>query len=78
MENNEYLKKLDEYLEKGLTMDEADAVIYGDMTLEEALKKHASKPLNESFEAEEVNMETYEDAEKIMNVVREITAKESE
>lgn len=78
MEIEEYKKQLDELLSKGLTIDEADAVIYGDSTLEEALKQHAKKPLDESFEAEEVQMETYEDAEKIMKTVMEITAKESE
>ena len=46
MEHNTQIKKLDEYLELGLTVYEADAVICGDMTLEEALKLHAKKPVN--------------------------------
>jgi hypothetical protein len=78
MEIENYGKQLEELLNKGLTIDEADAVIYGDITLEEALKKHVEKPLDEALDAEEVKMETYEDAENIMRVVREITAKESE
>ena len=74
----EYRKNLNELLAKGLYVDEADAVMEGKCTLEEALKNHKALPVNEGIGSEDVEMETYEDAEKIMQVVREITAKESE
>ena len=75
----EYLKKSNELLEKGLTFDEVDHVLRGDITLEEALEQHKAAALNESSDSEykEVEMETAEDAEKIMEVVRKITAERS-
>lgn len=76
---NEYLKKSNELLEKGLTFDEVDHVLHGDITLEEALEQHKVAVLNESADSEykEVEMETAEDAEKIMAEVRRITAERS-
>ena len=76
---SEYSKKMDELLEKGLYVDEADDVIKGNVTLEEAVKNHVPSNLNESAEEEQqdVQMETYEDAEKIMQEVHEVTARES-
>lgn len=68
--NEEYFKQLDDLLENGLYMDEADKVIYGDLTLEEALKNH--KPVSEE-PVEDVDIETYEDAEELMKVVNKIT-----
>ena len=79
MELNEYFKKLEELLAKGLYADEADAVIDGKYTLEEALEQHKAAALDESADSEykEVEMETAEDAEKIMEEVRRITAERS-
>jgi len=74
----EYCKQLDELLAKGLYIDEADAVINGSCTLEEALKNHKPQDLIEGADSEDVDIKTYEDAEKLMNIVREITSKESE
>ncbi len=73
-----YCKQLDELLAKGLYIDEADAVINGSCILEEALKNHKPQELTEGADSEDADIKTYEDAEKIMNVVREITSKESE
>jgi len=78
MDIKEYREKLEELLSKGLYIDEADAVINGSCTLEEALANHKNIELTEDLEGNDVNMDSYEDAEKIMNVVREITAKEAE
>ena len=75
MKIENYKKQLKELLSKGLTIDEADAVIYGDVSLENVLKQHTKNPLDEAFEVEEVQMSTYDDAEKIMKVVNEITEK---
>lgn len=74
----EYRKQLDELLAKGLYIDEAEAVIDGKCSLEKALKNHKTPDLTEDADSNDANIETYEDAEKIMNAVREITAKESE
>lgn len=75
MKIENYKKQLKELLSKGLTIDEADAVIYGDTSLENVLKQHTKNPLDEAFEVEEVQMSTYDDAEKIMKVVNEIAEK---
>lgn len=79
MELNEYLKKSNELLGKGLTFDEVDHVLHGDITLEEALEHHKIAVLNETADSEykDVEMETVEDAEKIMAEVRRITAERS-
>lgn len=79
LELDEYLKKSNELLEKGLTFDEVDHVLRGDITLEEALEQHKAIALNEASDSEykEVEMETAEDAEKIMAEVRRITAEKS-
>ena len=75
MKIENYKKQLKELLSKGLTIDEADAVIYGDVSLENVLKQHTKNPLDEAFEVEEAQMSTYDDAEKIMKVVNEIAEK---
>ena len=75
MKIENYKKQLKELLSKGLTIDEADAVIYGDISLENVLKQHTKNSLDEAFEVEEVQMLTYDDAEKIMKVVNEIAEK---
>ena len=79
MELNEYLKKSNELLEKGLTFDEVDHILHGDITLEEALEQHKAAVLNKSPDSEykDIEMETSEDAEKIMAEVRRITAERS-
>lgn len=74
----EYCKQLDELLAKGLYIDEAEAVIEGKCSLEEALENHRAPDLKEDFEDNDADIETYEDAENLMNIVREITAKEAE
>ena len=75
---SEYSKKMDELLEKGLYVDKADDVIKGNVTLEDALNNHVSSNEGTEGEQQDVQMETFEDAEKIMQEVREITASESE
>ena len=75
---SEYSKKMDELLEKGLYVDKADDVINGNVTLEDALNNHVSSNEGTEGEQQDVQMETSEDAEKIMQEVREITASESE
>ena len=79
LELNEYFKKFDELLAKGLYFHEADAVIYGHITLEEALEQHKIAALTETPDSEykDIEMETAEDAEKIMEEVRRITAERS-
>ena len=79
LELDEYFKKLEELLAKGLYADEADAVIKDKCTLEEALEQHKAATLNESPDSEykDVEMETAEDAERIMAEVRRITAERS-
>jgi len=79
LELSEYLKKSDELLEKGLTFDEVDHVLHGDVTLEETLEQHKIAALTETPDSEykDIEMETAEDAEKIMEVVRRITAERS-
>ena len=79
LELDEYFKKLEELLAKGLYADEADAVIKGKCTLEEALEQHKAATLNESPDSEykDIEMETAEDAERIMAEVRRITAERS-
>ena len=52
MELNEYLKKSNELLGKGLTFDEVDHVLHGDITLEEALEHHKIAVLNETADSE--------------------------
>lgn len=79
MDIEAYKKRLDELLEMGLTIDEADKVINGSYTLEEALQKHQEKAKEEDdAPLEEVKMDTYEDAEAIMEEVRKITKERSE
>ena len=75
----EYRKQLHELLAKGLCIDEADKVIDGRCTLEEALKNHQPffEEEEEDLEAISVDMDSYEDAVKIMEVIKEITAKRS-
>lgn len=79
LELDEYFKKIEELLAKGLYADEADAAIKGKCTLEEALEQHKAATLNESPDSEykDVEMETAEDAERIMAEVRRITAERS-
>ncbi len=67
-ENEQYTKLLTEFVKKGLYVDEADSVIYGDITLEEALKLH-TEGLKEDLEEETafVKAETPDEMQKILD-----------
>ena len=68
----EYRKQLDELLAKGLTLDEADAIIDGGATIEEALKSHLNEAIEDETEYQDVQMETEEDARKVMDAIRKV------
>ena len=74
-EQDKYNKLLEKLVNAGLYVDEVDEVIYGELSLEEALKLHnKNKYLYESLDTELkfVTADTKEDIQKILDICNEI------